>query len=74
MSHVRAEVSPEGDLPRGFASPSHGPSFTCLQKAAPLLAGEGAMASSSALQRVLPQEVTHARPKYPVPLIWADDT
>ena len=36
--------------------------------------GKGAVAASSTLQRVLPREVTHVRPKSDIPLLWADDT
>ena len=36
--------------------------------------GKGAVAASSTLQRVLPREVTHVRPKSHIPLLQADDT
>ena len=36
--------------------------------------GKGAVAASSTLQRVLPREVTHVRPKSHIPLLRADDT
>ena len=36
--------------------------------------GKGAVAASSTLQRVLPREVTHVRPKSHIPLPRADDT
>ena len=36
--------------------------------------GKGAVAASSTLQRVLPREVTHVRPKSYLPLLRADDT
>ena len=36
--------------------------------------GKGAVAASITLQRVLPREVTHVRPKSHIPLLRADDT
>ena len=43
-------------------------------KAVPNIWGKGAVAASSTLQRVLPREVTHVRPKSHIPLLRADDT
>ena len=35
--------------------------------------GKGTVAASSTLQRVMPREVTHVRPKSYIPLLRADD-
>ena len=39
-----------------------------------LIWGKGSVAGSSILHWVLPREVTHARPRSHIPLLWADDT
>ena len=66
-------VPPRGSYQEAFAHPP-----TALLHVPPQSGsttwGKGAVATSSTLQRVLPREVTHGRPKSHIPLLLADDT
>ena len=67
-------VAPPGGLTKGLLLTHTQPYCTCPHKAPPPKWGKGAVAASSTLQRVLPREVTHVRPKSYIPFLRADDT
>ena len=62
-----------GSYQGAFAHPPTAPLHVPPQSGSPTW-GKGAVAASSTLQRVLPREVTHARPKSYIPLLRGDNT